>query len=298
MLSPQIHHGADMFEIISFVENGNNSKIYDATHKQSRRKFTMEVTPRNSNANMKQTPDPVLKTHNQAPSKFLSELRYTFQTKTSDYFILTHMSKVNNLASLFEIYQVLTEAEAKFIIIEIIAALETLHRSGVTYGSVTKEKIFFGQEGHIFLKRTFCGQTYWTKEECYNCHIDTCENLYHKGLIVTIAEATREWVSVGKLFVELLTGEKRDIYSEDDQRKLTSKLASDFSFQLIRKDAVLSNIKNHTFLNTVNWEMVKNKRNKVPVMFTTIYQSSKLTIYPTDNNLKPCHIVTLTVYLT
>ena len=39
-------HGADQFEILSFVQNGNGSKIYDVIQKQRNRKYTMEVVPR------------------------------------------------------------------------------------------------------------------------------------------------------------------------------------------------------------------------------------------------------------
>ena len=261
MPSQHSQHGADEFKIISFVENGIKSKIYDVIQKNCHLKFTMEVT--SHQWHRQGSADPKLKKHHITKSKFLSQLRYTFQTKTRNYFILTHMNKENSLSRMMETNKILTETETRFVLTEIITALEALHNAGVTYGCVTIEDIFFDSEGHIILKRIFCGQTYWTKDECYNCEIGNCDNSYHKGLIVTSAEITKDWVSAGKLLVQLLTGKN----TEEHDQQLTSKLASDLSLQLTKKHVFLRNIKRHPFLDATNWEMVQRKENKVPLIF-------------------------------
>ncbi|XP_066920269.1 uncharacterized protein [Clytia hemisphaerica] len=254
-------HGADQFEILSFIENGNGSKIYDVIQKQRNRKYTMEVVPR-KNSTQDESKNTKLHKHSQlkAPSCYLTQLKYSFQTKTRKYFILSHLHRQRNLSELFQKQKILDNNTARFIIIQLLSAIDHLHQSNVCYENINLGDVYFDNKGHVILKRTYSGQNYWTVNECYGCHKGKCKNKYHiAGQVASVAKAN-DFNNVGQLFVHLITGSQHS-YSLLESADHTTK---DFAYLLLRHDVDISKIKNHPFVNDINWNGVTNKELDIP----------------------------------
>lgn len=118
-------------------------------------------------------------------SKFWVNLKFTFQTSTKLYYILDYIGE-RSLESLCIQHGPLSEIVVQYYASEILSALEELHSHGYMYGGLGLDKVFIDNTGHIVLWRSFCGKTYWTREECV-CSMygftrgNLCENTHGKS---------------------------------------------------------------------------------------------------------------------
>lgn len=290
-MSSEKRHAANDFEILSFVENGINSKVYDVVQKQRNRKFTMEVVPRQKSApDDAQTSRLHRHSHYKSPSNFLTQLKYSFQTKTRKYFVLSHLDKDKSLLTLLDKKNTLGELESRFIISEIIVAIETLHEQGISYGNLTINDIYFDPRGHVMLKRIYNGQTYWTKNECYQCHEGNCTNQFHNGA-TTLDESCKshDWNSIGQLLIHVITGKQMFCSTDGKSPDALSKNARDFVRLLLEDSINLENVKNHVLLKNTNWEEIKRREIDIPdsiklFVLDASYKHLKKNSHPKNEN--------------
>ena len=265
-------HGADQFEILSFVQNGNGSKIYDVIQKQRNRKYTMEVVPRKNSTQTDEggggggdsdAQNTRLHKHSQlkAPSCYLTQLKYSFQTKTRKYFVLSHLHRERNLSVLLQKQKVISEQVSAYIIIQIIAGIDQLHQSNVPYESLDTGHVYFDNKGHVILKRTYNLQNCWTSNECYGCHRNKCKNKYHSnGSVLTDGEKANDFNNVGQLLVHLVTGSQHSYSLLESLHQQTK----EFAYLLLRHDVDMRKIKTHPFLANYPWSSVLNKELDAP----------------------------------
>ena len=264
------NHGADQFEILAFVQSGNGSKIYDVIQKQRNHKYTMEVVPRKNSAqnegegegdtsNAKNTR---LHKHSKlkAPSCYLTQLKYSFQTKTRKYFVLSHLHNERNLKALLNKQEVISEQASAYIIAQIIAGIDCLHQSNVPYGTLNFGHVYFDNKGRVLLKRTYNRQNCWTPNECYGCHRNKCKNQYHTGSgELSNAEKANDFNNVGQLLVHLVTGSQHSYSMLESLHQRTK----DFAYLLLRHDVDLRKLKTHQFL--VNYPLSKVLDNELEI---------------------------------
>jgi len=235
--------------------------IYDVVQRQRNRKYTMEVVPRKSSI-QDDSKNTRLHKHSQlkTPSCFLTQLKYSFQTKTRKYFILSHLHIERNLQKLLQTQKVFNSKTAKFIIIQMIAALDQLHKANVCYGSLHIRDVYFDNKGFVILKRTYNAQTYWMKNECYGCHKGKCKNKYHTEDDISEQDIAEDYNNLGQVFVHLITGSQHSYSILESLDKMTR----DFAYLLLRHDVTADRIKNNSFISEYNWDSVLNKDLDVP----------------------------------
>ena len=264
-------HGADQFEILSFVQNGNGSKIYDVIQKQRNRKYTMEVVPRKNSTqtdeggggDASEAKNTRLHKHSQlkAPSCYLTQLKYSFQTKTRKYFVLSHLHSERNLSALLQKQKVISEQVSAYIIIQIIAGIDQLHQANVPYDSLDVGHVYFDNKGHVILKRTYNHQTCWTSNECYGCHRNKCKNQYHNnGSVLSDAAKANDFNNVGQLLVYLVTGSQHSYSLLESLHQQTK----EFAYLLLRHDVDMRKIRTHPYLANYPWNNVLNKELDAP----------------------------------
>lgn len=118
-------------------------------------------------------------------SKFWVNLKFTFQTSSKLYYILDYIGETT-LQSLCLRHGPMSEIVVQFYASEVLNALEELHSHGYMYGELGLDKVIVDSTGHVVLWRTFCGQKYWTREECV-CSMygfnrgNMCENTHGKS---------------------------------------------------------------------------------------------------------------------
>ncbi|XP_057312420.1 uncharacterized protein LOC130653941 [Hydractinia symbiolongicarpus] len=270
-------YGANEFEIISFVENGVGSKIYDVVQKRKGRKFNMEVAARKPLHN--EITNTKLKKHKTEEKPFLVCLKYSFQTKSRNYIILTHHNQCTSFVSMLSNDVVLDEDEVRFILAELVVALSSLHSMAVSYNGVSMKDISFDNSGHVLLRRTFYGQTYWSKDE-----IPVFDQHNRVTKKPSADDKKNDWLSLSRLLVTLSTNE--NCRQQNLGLHTMSKAATDFALNsTYGKDCEVS-IKTHPFFAKINWDEVKNKQLAVPnriVHFVT--ESLKI-----NRDIKPVNI--------
>ena len=165
-----------------------------------------------TNPNLQPTSAPYL-------SKFLVNLRYTFQTRSKFYYILDYIGD-KTLDVLYKSHGCFLEADVKTYVSEIVLALEELHQSGLSYGELGLEKVVLDTNGHVVLWRNFCGKKYWSQKECVCClpgmaRGDVCGN-EHK--ISTQESINEDWRSLANLIHRMLTEQDLTIKSGHDKK--------------------------------------------------------------------------------
>lgn len=214
---------------------------------------------------------------------FLVHLHYSFQTDDKLYFVMDVIPG-GDLASHLDLKSKFSEEEVRFIIAEIILALEHLHSCGIVYRDLKLENVLLDREGHVCLvdfgmakelgesqnTHTLCGTpTYLAPEvlegEAYGIQID--------------------WWSLGVVIFELFTG--CSPFDDDDLPSIINNIlknpiiipdeippyAQDLVSKLLQRDPKkrmccseqgTAEIQAHPFFRDINWGKLMVKAVRPP----------------------------------
>ena len=222
---------------------------------------------------------------------FVMDLKYAFQDETQLYLISEFMQG-GDMSFQFHERGRFSKETAKFYIIEIILALETLHKNNIIYRDLKPENILMDKEGHIKITDfglskilddmndkafTLCGSPQYVAPEVLN------KQGYDKGV---------DWWSLGCVLYEMLTGWlpffiPPGIRLNSEVYKTPLRFPKDvdnIEIDLIQKLLCVDpknrlgnqvndaqEIKAHPFFKDVNWDDYLNK--KVPVPFKPEFEN-------------------------
>ncbi|XP_032239037.2 uncharacterized protein LOC5513651 isoform X2 [Nematostella vectensis] len=230
----------------------------------------------------------------QSNSQFLLGLKYSFQTSSKLYYILQYVGD-STLESLWEKEGPFGEERVRFYACEILVALEELHDNGLKYGKLDLGRLLIDSTGHVIVSRRFCGEKYWTRDECV-CNLPgfrrgyPCENSHDR---FTEREIRADFQHLGSVLLQLYTKENLShilpMASVPDDR-FTQLVARSYylphSLSAIARDLVtrllkgqfytVDQVKNHPFFRGVRWHEVKSRRLYPPPEFrkTSVLQNT------------------------
>ena len=227
---------------------------------------------------------------------FIVKLNYAFQTNTKLFLIMEHCQN-GDLAKHLLFEKKFSENRAKFYICEILLSLEYLHERNIIFRDLKPDNVVLDENGHCKLTdfglskegiysndsaKSFCGSIAYLAPEV----------LKKQGHGKAV-----DWYLLGVLFYEMLVGKtpytsenKNEIFYniEHGELKIPDFISKD-AHSLLRgllerdpkkrlgggkKDSL--EIKNHCYFKDVNWNMVYNKKYKIPNFNKNIDKGLKL----------------------
>jgi serine/threonine protein kinase len=210
---------------------------------------------------------------------FIIQLHYAFQTPKNLYIIMEFCPNGDLMAHLFERTK-FAESVAKFYVAETILALEYLHSLDIVYRDLKPENILVDRAGHIRLAdfglakenvnplnpaMSFCGSPAYLAPELLN----------KSG-----SEKSADVYGMGAVLFEMLVGHPP--YYSDNIKDLFRNIkrgmlqfpknvkaeAQDLIRKLMEKDPrkrpTLSQVKQHMFFRSINWEELEARRERPP----------------------------------
>ena len=274
------------FDTIKLLGTGSFGKVYLVRSKWSNELFAMKVLlksylkQKHQEEHTKTERDLMISIN----SPFILNIRFAFQDQTQLYIITDFMQGGDMFFHLHDGGK-FNKARAKFYSIELILAIEVLHKNNMVYRDLKPENILMDRDGHIKISDfglskilddmndkvfTLCGTPQYIAPEV----------IYKKGYDKGI-----DWWSFGCVFYEMLTGYLPFIIPRG--QKLSIKLfqtevkyPKDFENDLVdlfkkllcldpekrlgngSKDAEA--IKEHPYYKDVNWEEYAERRVKPP----------------------------------
>ena len=211
---------------------------------------------------------------------FLADIKFVIQDKNNLY-ILTDFSSGGEL--LFHLHKErrFSNEKAKFYLIEIILAIEYLHKNNILYQDLKPENILIDNNGHIKLIDFGLNKILKKqKEKSYTI----CENpqyLAPEILSDNEYDSTVDWWSLGCIFYEILIGRAPykislgDYFNEDLYKKriLIPEYVTDEAEDLINGLLVANpknrlgfgedgttKIKYHPYFKDINWDDGWNRK--------------------------------------
>lgn len=207
---------------------------------------------------------------------FIVPLKFCFQSPEKLYLVLSFI----NGGELFWHLQKegkFSMDRSRFYAAELLSALETLHEFNVIYRDLKPENILVDYQGHIALCDFGLCKLNMSNEDKTNTFCGTPEYLAPELLLNKGYKRNVDWWTLGILLYEMLTGlppfydsNVPVMYRKILQNTLKFPLfldktdAQDLLIKLLEKDPNLrlsnaSEIKQHSFFNSIDWEKLNNK---------------------------------------
>jgi len=274
------------FVIEKYIGQGAYGKVMKVHHKKTKKVYAMKMLEKDYIRKNNQvlnifTERGIL---SELDNPFIVSLQYSFQSRTKLYFVMDYCSG-GDFFGFLRIKRKFTEGETRFYAGEIALALDCLHRNNIVYRDLKPENMLLDQTGHIKmtdfglsknlnkenLMKTFCGSTTYLAPEVIISQ--TREKGYTKSV---------DWWSYGVMFYEMLTGLPafydrnvqmnyvKIMYANIPMNKNFSRSCRSLIFDLLEKDPryriqSFSEVKNHDFFKSLNWEDLYNLKIEVPL---------------------------------
>ena len=303
--------GFKNYLIIDVLGKSFFGKVFKVMYKKDKKIYAMKVLnkeriiKKNFLKNIKNEMEVLKKNKN----IFLVNLYQTFQTPNNLYFIFEYCEG-NDLDFYIENKKLFNEDEIKFIMSELIEAIEFLHKNGIIIKDLKPENILIDSEGH-FKINTFSLNKYFDLNSIENINNNNNNNndniinmisngninnninsingtlIYLAPEILNKEELTfkADIYCLGCIIYELFTGNNlynnikkekiiEEILNKDFINKQIDLLSEKISENLknllkkmlekdVEKRFNLEDIKSHEFFVDVNWEEIKEKKNKI-----------------------------------
>lgn len=276
----------DDFERLKFIGKGSFGEVFLVKSKSNEKLYAMKILDKekiisnDQEEHTKSERDLMVK----VDCPFIIDIKFAFQDSQNLYILTEFMQGGELYFHLFKEKR-FTNEKAKFYLIEIILALDFLHKNKMIYRDLKPENILLDKTGHIKLT-DFGLSKILSKEKqkaytiCGTPQFLAPEILTGKGYDNSV-----DWWSFGCLMYKMLTG--IDIFRFSKEEPLTPKmyevnlLIPDYVLNeaqdLIRK-LIITNpkkrlgygpdgaekIKNHPYFKDVDWEKAWKKELKPP----------------------------------
>lgn len=215
---------------------------------------------------------------------FIVDLIYAFQTEGKLYLILEYLPG-GELFMHLEREGIFSEETACFYLAEITLALEHLHKCGIIYRDLKPENILLDKDGHVKLTDFGLSKEALDDGETTHTFCGTVEYMAPEVLLRSGHAKSVDWWSLGALVYDMLTGgppftastrnktidkilhSKLSLpnYLSPESRDLIKKLLRRQAGQRLGSGAEdASQIRQHSFFRSCNWNDLLAKRVKPP----------------------------------
>ena len=220
---------------------------------------------------------------------FIVEVKFAFQTE-SKLFLVQEFIQGGDLFFHIHSGQKFSTQKTKFYLVEIILAIDFLHKNNMIYRDLKPENILIDSKGHIKLTDFGLSKIVTNIEEK---SFTICGTLQYIAPEIISGEGYNEsvdWWSLGIIMYEMLTGklpfkfnfdnqeeqEQNDLNIYDKKIKYPSWIeenAKDLINKLLNKDPEkrlgsgkegAENIKKHPFFSDIDWNKALNKELRPP----------------------------------
>ena len=217
---------------------------------------------------------------------FIVGVKFAFQTE-SKLFLVQEFIQGGDL--FFHIHsgpgQKFSSQKTKFYIVEIILALEFLHKNNMIYRDLKPENILIDYQGHIKLTDFGLSKIVQSREEKNYTICGTMQYIAPEIIGGEGYDENVDWWSLGIIMFEMLTGKLPFKFRYDTQPNLNiykKKVVYPSWMEENAKDLIINlltiepdkrlgsgkngaeNIKKHPFFSDVDWDKALNKKLKPP----------------------------------
>ena len=273
------------FQRLKLLGKSSIGQVYLVKSKRDNKLYSMKILDKNfiRESNLEEDPFQIEKdliTKINCP--FVEDKKFIFQDKDSLY-IIKEFIPGGNLSFHLHKERRFPNEKAKFYLIEMILAIEYLHKNNMIYLNLKPRNVLIARNGHIKLT-DYSLSKILKKEKSYTI-CDTPQYLPPEILSDNGNEPTVDWWTLGCVFYEMLIGREpykilsKDSLNEDLYKKrifipdYVTDEAEDLLNQLLEvnpqnrlgfgEDGV-DKIKNHPYFKDVKWDDVKNKKINPP----------------------------------
>ena len=274
------------FQKIKLIGKGSFGEVYLVKLKKNNKIYAMKTLDKNF----------VIENHQQEHTKierdlltrincpFVVNIKFAFQDKSTLY-IITEFMQGGELFFHLHKEKRFNNEKAKFYIIEMILAIEYLHKNNMLYRDLKPENVLIDKTGHIKLTDFGLSKIIRKPKDKAYTICGTPQYLAPEVLSDQGYDYTVDWWSLGCVFYELLIGRapykillgdslNEDIYSKP---YIIPDYVSDEAQDLINKLLVINpkkrlgygdngsnKIKHHPYFKDVNWQDAWNLKLKPP----------------------------------
>ena len=217
---------------------------------------------------------------------FIVNIKSAFQDESKLYIVSEFLQGGDLFFHLHEKrYMTFPEDKAKFYLIELVSALDFLHKNNMIYRDLKPENILIDSQGHIKITDFGLSKIFESENDKAYTVCGTPQYLAPEILLRKGYDKAVDWWSLGCLLYEMLSGRlpfkfkkgqkislniyKEEIFfdnkfSEDAQDLIKKLLIFDPKARLGSGVDGGEKIKNHKYFRGVNWDDVWNKKIQPP----------------------------------
>ena len=273
------------FNPISLIGKGSFGNIYLVRFNRNKSLYAMKVLSKslirqqNQENNTKSERDLMIKIN----CPFIVNVKYAFQNETK-LFLVQEFVQGGDLFFHLHLFPKFSDEKTKFYVIELVMALDFLHKNNMIYRDLKPENILIGIDGHIKITDFGLSKILLNYDKTYTI----CGTVQYVAPEILGGEGYNEsvdWWSLGCIMFEMLTGRfpfrfsksgklslevyKKPIkfpdYINDNAKDLISKLLDqDPKKRLGNGINGGDDVKAHPYFNGVNWEEAWDKKLNPP----------------------------------
>ena len=274
------------FQKLKLLGKGSFGEVYLVKFKKNNKLYAMKILDKND----------IIEKHQEEHTKierdlltrincpFIVNIKFAFQDKDNLY-IITDFMQGGELFFHLHKEKRFKDEKAKFYIIEIILAIEYLHKNKMLYRDLKPENVLIDTNGHIKLTDFGLSKIIQKPKEKAYTICGTPQYLAPEVLSDKGYDCTVDWWSLGCVLYELLIGRSPfrillgDSLNEDFYKKkiLIPDYVSDEAQDLITKLLIINplkrlgygedgayKIKQHPYFKGINWDDAWNLKLKPP----------------------------------
>jgi len=274
------------FQKLKLLGKGSFGEVYLVKFKKNNKLYAMKILDKND----------IIEKHQEEHTKierdlltrincpFIVNIKFAFQDKDNLY-IITDFMQGGELFFHLHKEKRFKDEKAKFYIIEIILAIEYLHKNKMLYRDLKPENVLIDTNGHIKLTDFGLSKIIQKPKEKAYTICGTPQYLAPEVLSDKGYDCTVDWWSLGCVLYELLVGRSPfrillgDSLNEDFYKKkiLIPDYVSDEAQDLITKLLIINplkrlgygedgayKIKQHPYFKGINWDDAWNLKLKPP----------------------------------
>jgi len=278
----------DSFALISVIGKGSYAEVLLARKKDTGTIYALKILKKDKIEQRNQ------KTHVKVERNILIEIQhpfiikmvYAFQTEKKLYFALEYCPG-GELFNLLQKKRQFSEENARFYIVQILLALEHLHKYDIVYRDLKPENVLLDSEGYVRLTDFGLSKKGVKGNKEANSVCGTPEYLAPEILFRWGHGKAVDWWTLGAILFEMLTGlppfytpNREDLFQKIKYYTLKyppylSYNAKSLLEGLFKKEpdkrlgggfADAEEIKSHPWFENVNWEAYLNKELKAPYL--------------------------------
>ena len=285
-MSPQPKLSENDFEKIKLIGKGSYGSVYLVRYNKNNHIYAMKVYIKSDLREKNQENN--TKSERNLMSKinfpFIVSVKFAFQTE-SKLFLVQEFIQGGDLFFHIHTFPKFNIQKAKFYTVEIILAIEFLHKKNLIYRDLKPENILIDKEGHIKLTDFGLSKILDSPEKKSYTICGTVQYLAPEIIKGEGYNNSVDWWSLGILLFEMLTGKLPFKFRFDTQPNLDvykrkiiypswiDETTKDLIENLLKIDPNerigngingAENIKKHPFFNDIDWDKALNKKIKPP----------------------------------